>query len=50
MVRGVESQIYTMQNLTSKLNNYEKINHNVVFASEQCDTTYWNSLFVVKLF
>ena len=50
MVRGVESQIQTMQNVTSKLNNYEKTNHNVVFASEQFDTTYWNSLFKVKLF
>ena len=39
-----------MQNVTSKLNNYEKTNHNVVFAGEQFDTTYWNSLFEVKLF
>ena len=38
-----------MQNVTSKLSNYEKTNHNVIFASEQFDTTYWNSLFEVIL-
>ena len=39
-----------MQNVTPKLNNYEKTNHNVVFACEQFETIYWNSLFEVKLF